>query len=72
MEIGQAVKARFETIPALTEGMHPTKDQLYPIRRGEVVYVHPRGRYINVKTETAGGAVVETFRPGEVQAVPSE
>ena len=72
MKIGQAVKARFETIPALTEGMHPTKDQLYPIRRGAVVYIHPRGWYINVKTETAGGAITETFRPGEVQAVPSE
>ena len=67
MEIGQEVKARFETIPALTDGMHPTKDQLYPIRRGEVVYIRPRGRYLNVKIETAGGPVVENFRLCEVR-----
>ena len=29
-------------------------------------------RYRYLQPETAGGAVVETFRPGEVQAVPSE
>ncbi len=66
MKIGQVVRARFRSLPAQLEGQHPTKEQTYPIRRGEVVYIHPKGRFISVRTETAGGPVVENFRLCEV------
>lgn len=66
MKLGQVVRARFKSIPSQLEGKHPTKDQTYPIRLGEVVYIHPKGRFVCVRTETAGGAITETFRPCEV------
>lgn len=68
MTIGQTVKARFEIIPSLLETGHPTKDQLYPIRTGEVVFIHPKGRFITVRTHTKGGDIAENFLPGEVMA----
>lgn len=37
-----------------------------PIRTGEIIYIHPKGRFISVRTETAGGPVVENFRLCEV------
>lgn len=48
--------------PSQLERQHPTYEQLYPFRRGEVIYIHPKGRFISVRTETAGGPVVENFR----------
>ena len=66
MKLGQVIRARFQSIPSQFEGQHPTKEQTYPIRRGEVVYIHPKGRFISVRTETAGGTITETFRPCEV------
>lgn len=68
MTIGQQVKARFQTIPALAEESHPNKDKIYPIRGGEIVYIHPKGRFGTVRTSVAGGEVTETFRPCEVMA----
>lgn len=66
MKIGQVVRARFQSIPSQLERQHPTYEQLYPFRRGEVVYIHPKGRFVSVRTETAGGPVVEDFRLCEV------
>ena len=68
MTIGQAVKARFETIQSLPGNGHPTKDQLYPIRTGEVVFIHPKGRFVTVRTHTKGGDISENFLPSEVMA----
>ncbi len=68
MTIGQQVQARFKTIPALAEESHPNKDKIYPIRGGEIVYIHPKGRFIVVRTRVAGGEVAEAFRPCEVMA----
>lgn len=60
------VRARFKSIPSQLERQHPTYEQLYPFRRGEVIYIHPKGRFVSVRTETAGGPVVENFRLCEV------
>lgn len=66
MKLGQVVRARFKSIPSQLERKHPTYEQLYPFRRGQVIYIHPKGRFVSVRTETAGGPVVENFRLCEV------
>ncbi len=66
MTIGQTVNARFKTIPNLLKSKSTADEETYPIRTGEVIYIHPKGRFISVRTETAGGPVVENFRLCEV------
>ena len=66
MTIGQTVSARFRTIPNLLKSKSTADEETYPIRTGEIIYIHPKGRFISVRTETAGGPVVENFRLCEV------
>ena len=66
MTIGQTVSARFKTIPNLLKSKSTADEEIYPIRTGEIIYIHPKGRFISVRTETAGGPVVENFRLCEV------
>ena len=66
MTIGQTVNARFKTIPNLLKSKSTADEETYPIRTGEIIYIHPKGRFISVRTETAGGPVVEDFRICEV------
>ena len=66
MTIGQTVSARFKTIPNLLKSKSTADEETYPIRTGEVIYIHPKGRFVSVRTETAGGPVVENFRLCEV------
>lgn len=66
MTIGQTVNARFKTIPNLLKSKSTADEETYPIRPGEIIYIHPKGRFISVRTETAGGPVVENFRLCEV------
>lgn len=65
MTIGQTVSARFKTIPNLLKSKSTADEETYPIRTGEIIYI-PKGRFISVRTETAGGPVVENFRLCEV------
>ena len=66
MTIGQTVNARFRTIPNLLKSKSTADEETYPIRTGEIIYIHQKGRFISVRTETAGGPVVENFRLCEV------
>lgn len=66
MTIGQIVSARFKTIPNLLKSKSTADEETYPIRTGEIIYIHPKGRFISVRTETAGRPVVENFRLCEV------
>lgn len=66
MTIGQTVNARFRTIPNLLKSKSTADEETYPIRTGEIIYIHPKGRFVSVRTETAGGPVVENFRLCEV------
>lgn len=66
MTIGQTVNARFKTIPNLLKSKSTADEETYRIRTGEVIYIHPKGRFISVRTETAGGPVVENFQLCEV------
>lgn len=66
MEVGQRVRAQFKTVPTLVEKGNHSGKNLYPIREGTVIWIHPKGRFLTVRTRTPGGDVVETFRPGEI------
>lgn len=66
MTIGQTVNARFKTIPNLLKSKSTADEETYPIRTDEVIYIHPKGRFISARTETAGGPVVENFQLCEV------
>lgn len=62
MQKGDIVRARFLTMPEPFPGVGATTDNLYPVRKATVVYVHPKGRYIVAECK----GVRETFFPEEV------
>lgn len=66
MEIGQTVKARFKTIPSLLKGKSTADEETCPVRTGKVVYIHPEGRFLSVRTHTPGGDITENFRENEI------
>ena len=61
MQKGDTIKARFMTLPDLFPGKG-CEEKKFPIRKGTVVYVHPKGRYIVAEC----GGVRETFFPEDV------
>ena len=61
MQKGDMILARFMTLPDLFPGKG-CEERKFPIRKGTVVYVHPKGRYIVDEC----GVVRETFFPEEV------
>lgn len=62
MQIGDAIRARFMTLPSEYPGSGANDEKRFPVRKGTVVYVHPKGRYIVAEC----GGVRETFFPEEV------
>lgn len=62
MQIGDTIRAQFMTLPSEYPGSGANDEKRFPIRKGTVVYVHPKGRYIVAKC----GGVRETFFPEEV------
>ena len=63
MQKGDTIRARFMTLPSEYPGSGANDDKRFPVRRGTVVYVHPKGRYIVAEC----GGVRETFFPEEVR-----
>lgn len=63
LEIGQAVRARFITIPQAAEGRKRTIDDTCPIRDGTVTYIHPQNRFVCVATQRG---ITEAFKPFEI------
>lgn len=61
MQKGDVIQAWFMTLPDLSPGKG-CEEKKFPIRKGTVVYVHPKERYI----VAACGGVRETFFPEEV------
>lgn len=57
MQKGDTIQARFMTLPSEYPGSGANDEKRFPVRKGTVVYVHPKGRYIGVR---------ETFFPEEV------
>lgn len=61
MQKGDTIRARFMTLPDLFPGKG-CEEKKFPIRKGTVVYVHPKGRYIVAEC----GGVRETFFPEDI------
>ena len=61
MQKGDVIRARFMTLPDLFPGKG-CEEKKFPIRKGAVVYVHPKGRYI--VAECSGER--ETFFPEDI------
>lgn len=59
---GDTIRARFMTLPIEYPGSGANDEKRFPVRKGTVVYVHPKGRYIVAEC----GGVRETFFPEEV------
>ena len=62
MQIGDTIRVRFLTMPEPFPGVGATTDNLYPVRKATVVYVHPKGRYIVAECK----GVRETFFPEDI------
>lgn len=63
LEVGQKVRVRFRTIADLFCEENKNNDKKYQMREGVVTYIHPKGRYVTVATQTRGGTVTESFAP---------
>lgn len=66
LELGQAVRARFQTLPSIGEPTRKTKEESCPVRDGTATFVHPQNRFACVTTYTSRGPITECFRPNEV------
>ena len=62
MQKGDVIRARFMTPPSEYPGSGANDEKRIPVRKGTVVYVHPKGRYIVAECK----GVRETFFPEEV------
>ena len=62
MQKGDTIKARFMTLPNEDPGSGANDDKRFPVRKGTVVYVHPKGRYIVAECD----GVRETFFPEDI------
>lgn len=62
MQKGDTIRARFMTLPSEYPGSGANDEKRFPVRKGTVVYVHPKGRYIVAEC----GGVRETFFQEEV------
>lgn len=62
MQKGDVIRARFMTLPSEYPGSGANDEKRFPIRKGTVVYVHPKGRYIVAEC----GGVRETFFPEDI------
>lgn len=62
MQKGDVIWARFMTRPSEYPGSGANDEKRFPVHKGTVVYVHPKGRHIVAEC----GVVRETFFPEEV------
>lgn len=57
MQKGDTIRARFMTLPDLFPGKGARKRK-FPVRKGTVVYVHPKGRYIVAAARRGAGDIL--------------
>ena len=62
MQKGDTIWARFMTLPSEYPGSGANDEKRFPVHKGTVVYVHPKGRYI--VAECSGER--ETFFPEDI------
>ena len=63
MQIGDVIRARFVSLPEMSPGASETVR--YPIRKGTVMYMHPKGCYLVAECK----GVRESFFPEDVEVL---
>lgn len=65
MQKGDMILARFVSLPEMSPGSGSSETVRYPIRKGTVVYMHPKGRYLVAECK----GVRESFFPEDVEVI---
>lgn len=65
MQIGDVIRARFVSLPEMSPGSGSSETERYPIRKGTIVYMHPKGRYLVAECK----GVRESFFPEDVEVI---
>ena len=59
------IRARFVSLPEMSPGSGSSETARYPIRKGIIVYMHPKGRYLVAECK----GVRESFFPEDVEVL---
>lgn len=65
MQNGDVILARFVSLPEMFHGSGSSETARYPIRKGTIVYMHPKGRYLVAECK----GVRESFFPEDVEVL---
>ena len=65
MQIGDVIRARFVSLPEMSPGSGSSETERYPIRKGTIVYMLPKGRYLVAECK----GVRESFFPEDVEGL---
>lgn len=65
LQISDVIRARFVSLPEMSPGSGSSEMARYPIRKGTVVYMHPKGRYLVAECK----GVRESFFPEDVEVI---
>lgn len=65
MQKGDVIRARFVSLPEMSPGSGSSETARYPIRKGTIVYMHPKGRYLVAECK----GVRESFFPEDVEVI---
>lgn len=65
LQISDVIRARFVSLPEMSPGSGSSETVRYPIRKGTVVYMHPKGRYLVAECK----GVRESFFPEDVEVL---
>ena len=65
MQIGDVIRARFVSLQEMSLGSGSSETVRYPIRKGTVMYMHPKGRYLVAECK----GVRESFFPEDVEVL---
>lgn len=65
MQKGDVILARFVLLSEMSPGSGSSETARYPIRKGTIVYMHPKGRYLVAECK----GVRESFFPEDVEAI---
>ncbi len=67
MRIGQACVVHPVTLTGYDEDQGKNKTKV--AKRGKIVYIHPKMRFVRVAFEFLSGSIVESFAPEEVKCL---
>lgn len=65
MQKGDVILARFVSLSEMFPGSESSETARYPIRKGTIVYMHQKGRYLVAECKGAR----ESFFPEDVEVI---